>query len=66
MHGPQLAEQIAIQWPSIRTMFMSGFAHPILDSGGHLEPRVTLIEKPFSAQSLLAKVRQVLTSRVSA
>ena len=45
---------------------MSGFAHPILDSGGHLEPGVTLIEKPFSTQSLLAKVRQVLTSRVSA
>ena len=66
MHGPQLAEQIAISWPSIRTMFMSGFAHPILDSGGHLEPGVTLIEKPFSTQSLLAKVRQVLTSRVSA
>jgi PAS domain S-box-containing protein len=66
MHGPQLAEQIAINWPSIRTMFMSGFAHPILDSGGHLEPGVTLIEKPFSTQSLLAKVHQVLTSRVSA
>jgi PAS domain S-box-containing protein len=64
MHGPQLAEQINVSWPSIRTMFMSGFAHPILDSGGHLEPGVTLIEKPFSAPSLLAKVRRVLSSRM--
>ncbi len=66
MHGPQLAEQIAINWPSIQTMFMSGFAHPILDSGGHLEPGVMLIEKPFSAPILLAKVRQVLSDRGSA
>jgi PAS domain S-box-containing protein len=66
MHGPQLAEQIAISWPSIQTMFMSGFAHPILDTGGHLEPTMTLIEKPFSIQTLLAKVRQVLSNRVPA
>jgi hypothetical protein len=62
MHGPQLAEQIAANWPAIRIMFMSGFAHPILDSGGHLEPGMTLIEKPFSAPSLLVRIRKVLTA----
>jgi len=62
MHGPQLAEQIKQMRPSIRVMFMSGFAQPILDAGGHLEPGVILIEKPFAGADLLEKVRQVLES----
>jgi two-component system, cell cycle sensor histidine kinase and response regulator CckA len=60
MHGPALAEQIQRVRPSIRVMFMSGFAQPILESGGHLEAGVTLVEKPFSGPALLAKVSQVL------
>ncbi len=60
MHGPQLAEQIRRQRPSTRVLFMSGFAQPILDSGGHVEDGVALIEKPFSGSSLLAKVGDVL------
>ena len=62
MHGPRLAEQIKRVRPSIRVMFMSGFAQPILDSGGHLEPGVILIEKPFAGPDLLEKVRQVLAA----
>jgi PAS domain S-box-containing protein len=60
MHGPQLAERIQRVRPSIGVMFMSGFAQPILESGGHLDAGVTLIEKPFSGPALLAKVSQVL------
>jgi two-component system, cell cycle sensor histidine kinase and response regulator CckA len=60
MHGPHLAEQIQRVRPSIRVMFMSGFAQPILESGGHLDTGVTLVEKPFSGPTLLAKVSQVL------
>jgi PAS domain S-box-containing protein len=63
MHGPHLAEQIHRVRPSIKVMFMSGFAQPILESGGHLDNGVTLIEKPFSGTTLLAKVSQVLKRR---
>jgi len=60
LHGPQLAERIQRARPSIRVLFMSGFAQPILDSGGHMEDGSTLIEKPFSGPALLVKVAQVL------
>jgi two-component system cell cycle sensor histidine kinase/response regulator CckA len=60
MHGPDLAEQIQRVRPSIKVMVMSGFAQPILDSGGRLDAGVTLVEKPFSGPTLLAKVSQVL------
>jgi two-component system cell cycle sensor histidine kinase/response regulator CckA len=60
MDGPFLVEQIKLVRPSIRVVFMSGFAQPILASGGHLDAGVTLIEKPFSGPTLLAKVSQSL------
>jgi signal transduction histidine kinase len=60
MHGPQLAARIRRTRPSIRVMFMSGFAQPVLGSSGHLDPGVVLVEKPFSGATLLAKVGQAL------
>jgi PAS domain S-box-containing protein len=60
MAGPQLAERLLAQRPSLRVLLMSGFAQPILDSGGHLDAGMTLIEKPFSGPALLAKVAQIL------
>jgi nitrogen-specific signal transduction histidine kinase len=60
MPGPQLAERMQRESPSLRILFMSGFAQPILDSGEYLNAGVPLIEKPFSGAALLRKVRQVL------
>jgi len=39
---------------------MSGFAQPVLDSGGHLDAGMTLIEKPFTGPGLLAKIAQII------
>jgi PAS domain S-box-containing protein len=60
MPGPQLAERLLAQRPSVRVLLMSGFAQPILDSGGHLDAGMAFIEKPFSGPQLLAKVAQIL------
>ncbi len=60
MPGPQLARQLLEQRPSLRVLLMSGFAQPILDSGGHLDAGMTLIEKPFSGPVLLAKIAQII------
>jgi FixJ family two-component response regulator len=60
MPGPQLAEKLLVERPSVRVLLMSGLAQPILDSGGHLNEGTVLIEKPFSGPALLAKVVQIL------
>jgi two-component system, cell cycle sensor histidine kinase and response regulator CckA len=60
MNGPQLAERLLERRPSTRVLLMSGFAQPILDSGGHLDPGVALIEKPFTGPELLGKVAHIL------
>jgi PAS domain S-box-containing protein len=60
MPGPELAERLLEQRPSVGVLLMSGFAQPILDSGGHLQAGMTMIEKPFSGPVLLAKVAEIL------
>jgi hypothetical protein len=44
---------------------MSGYAQPVLASQGTLDSGVTLVEKPFSEPALLARVRDVLDTRLS-
>ena len=60
MPGPHLATRLLAERPTLRVLLMSGFAQPILDSGGHLDKGMILIEKPFSGPSLLAKIAQIL------
>ncbi|HEY5288263.1 MAG TPA: PAS domain S-box protein [Solirubrobacteraceae bacterium] len=60
MPGPQLAKQMQAEQPSLRVLLMSGFAQPILDSGGHLDAGTVLIEKPFSGPGLLGKIAEIL------
>jgi signal transduction histidine kinase len=60
MLGPRLAERLLVERPSVRVLLMSGFAQPILNSGGHLDAGTALIEKPFTGPELLAKVAQTL------
>jgi PAS domain S-box-containing protein len=63
MSGKELAEQLATTRPSIRVLFISGYAHPILGSTMGLDARVSLLEKPFSGSKLLASVRATLDAR---
>jgi two-component system cell cycle sensor histidine kinase/response regulator CckA len=58
--GREMAERVRALRPSARTLFMSGYADDELARHGVLEPGVNLLEKPFSPDALVARVRQVL------
>jgi len=62
VHGPELANRIASRRPHVPILFISGYTDstPILDSLS--EPKVALLEKPFTSQALALKVRQMLTA----
>jgi PAS domain S-box-containing protein len=60
MLGREVAHRVQTMRPSIRVLYMSGYAQPSLGSTGSLEPGVILLEKPFSQADLLAKVHQTL------
>ncbi|HEX8629022.1 MAG TPA: ATP-binding protein [Catenuloplanes sp.] len=65
MLGKEAAERIRALKPGIEVLYMSGYAQPVLASQGRLDPDVHLIEKPFSASSLIEKAGQVLNGHFS-
>jgi hypothetical protein len=66
MLGKEVAQRVAEIRPTVRVMFMSGYAQPILDANANVPGDLILLEKPFTEQALLAKVREALTPRAPA
>ncbi|GAA3396113.1 hybrid sensor histidine kinase/response regulator [Cryptosporangium minutisporangium] len=62
LSGQEVANRLRLDRPSMRVLYMSGFAQPLLTSKGTIGPDVTLVEKPFTRRSLLAKVAEVLAT----
>ncbi|MGH2871980.1 MAG: ATP-binding protein [Solirubrobacteraceae bacterium] len=60
MMGREVVERVAELRPSIRVIYMSGYAEPILDSRRTLPSDTILLEKPFNESELLAKVSEAL------
>jgi PAS domain S-box-containing protein len=54
MHGPELARRIRATCPTLPVLFISGWAGDSLRSAGI--DRESVLEKPFSAEALLARV----------
>jgi two-component system, cell cycle sensor histidine kinase and response regulator CckA len=59
MSGRELLEILKRNWPAVRVLCTSGYVWP----AGQTLPRLYL-QKPFTAQDLLAHVRQALTAPV--
>ena len=60
MSGLDLAEHVHEHDPGLPVLFMSGYSQGVLDPQRVLDEHVALIQKPFSEESLLQKVRCVL------
>jgi PAS domain S-box-containing protein len=66
MLGRELAAAVKAIVPDIAILFMSGYAQPVLASRGTLDEGVSLIDKPFTEEALLVKVREVLDAPIGA
>ncbi|MGH3071978.1 MAG: PAS domain S-box protein [Gaiellaceae bacterium] len=60
LSGAALAERVRRLVPGIRVLFMSGYADDVVTKNGALEPGAPFLEKPFTANELAAKVRELL------
>jgi signal transduction histidine kinase/ActR/RegA family two-component response regulator len=60
MTGRELSEKIAALRPGIKTLFMSGYTDDDIIKSGVLDSKAAFLQKPFSRESLLQKVREVL------
>ncbi len=60
MTGRQLADAFARRRPETQILFMSGYTDNAVAHHGMLDPKVTLLEKPFRLETLAEKVQQAL------
>jgi PAS domain S-box-containing protein len=60
MLGKEVADKMRLIKENIKVLYMSGYAQPVLASQGRLDRDVHLVEKPFSADALIAKAGQIL------
>lgn len=58
--GKELSSDLAQLSPITKVLFMSGYTQDVIVHQGVVDEGVNLIEKPFAAESLLRKIRDVL------
>ena len=66
MSGPAAAERLLVLRPDIRVLLMSGYTDEAIGQQGVIGRETHFIQKPFSADALLRKVRVVLDQRAGA
>jgi hemerythrin-like metal-binding protein len=60
LDGRATAEALRRRHPSLRVLYVSGYTRDVIGQRGVLEAGVQLLEKPFTAATLLARVRAIL------
>ena len=58
--GPELAERLAVRYPRMRILYMSGYTNDAIVHRGVIAPGIELLEKPFTPEALTRRVREVL------
>jgi DNA-binding NtrC family response regulator len=66
MNGRELSEALTGLHPDMKILFMSGYTDDTVVRHGVLEKGMAFLQKPFTPDSLLRKVRDVLDTRPDA
>jgi CheY-like chemotaxis protein len=65
--GRETAERVRDHFPDAKILYMSGYTDDIvIREGGHFEPGIAFIQKPFSSEHLARRVREVLEVELAA
>jgi two-component system cell cycle sensor histidine kinase/response regulator CckA len=65
MTGRQLAEEVRKRYPSVRVLYVTGFADTLFKGVNELGDGESFIEKPFGAEGLLEAVRLVMFGHIT-
>jgi two-component system, cell cycle sensor histidine kinase and response regulator CckA len=65
LSGRRLAQQLRTERPDVRVIYTSGYTDDAIVQHGVLEPGLEFVQKPFTSEALLSKIREVLDAPVS-
>ncbi len=65
MSGPELAKLLVSMRPEVKVLFMSGYTDTAVVSQGWLEPGTAFLQKPFTQEILVDKIREVLDTVIT-
>ncbi|MBV8835295.1 MAG: response regulator, partial [Alphaproteobacteria bacterium] len=60
MNGRELSDEILRLRPGTRVLYVTGYTRNAIIHHGRIDPDIELLTKPFTAESLTRKVRQIL------
>jgi two-component system cell cycle sensor histidine kinase/response regulator CckA len=60
MSGRELAQSLEILHPNIKVLYMSGYTDDAIVRHGLLDQEIAFLQKPFTPDALMRKVREVL------
>ncbi len=65
MNGREAAKSLEKIFPGVATLYMSAYTDDAILDYGVLEPGISFLEKPFTPDALLRKVREVLKEKTA-
>ena len=60
MNGRQLADAARVSRPSLKVLFITGYAENSVFGHGHLDPGMHILTKPFALDVLAARIRDMI------
>ena len=60
INGRQLADEVRKRRPKVKVLHITGYTRNAIIHHGRLDPDIELLTKPFTADALTRKVRQIL------
>ncbi len=66
MNGRQLSDEVLRRRPGIKVLFVTGYTRNAIIHHGRLDPDIDLLTKPFTADALTRKIRQILDGKARA
>ncbi len=60
MNGRQVADAARVTRPSLKVLFITGYAENAVLSHGHLEPGMHVLTKPFAIEALANRIKELI------